>query len=100
MKRENYIDRWSHKIATYIFTTVSQETTSGAWVVEYEEIFRYFGINVKQDKELLNAICDVLDKDFSLFIADYELVEEGFDVNLWTNFCCNEVDFEDELWEE
>lgn len=99
-ERLRYIDRWSHKIATYIFCETSRETSSCTWFVDFEDINSFYGIKLESDIDLLEAVQRVLDTDFVAFIADYYVTDEGFDMNLWTNYCCCEVDGEDELWEE
>lgn len=107
-ERLRYIDRWSHKIATYIFCKASMNTESGNYFVYFSNINSFYDINLESDIDLQNKIIDVLNEEFSNFIIDFDVYEDTlvndskwcFDMNLFTNYCCNDTDFEDELWEE
>ena len=100
MENKINIERYAPKIATYIFTEVTTNTTSGTWCVSFEEIQSYYGVDLEKEEELLEAIKNHLNTDFGNFIADFEVYDNQFDVNLWTNYCVNNVDLEDELWGE
>ena len=93
------IERYAPKIATYIFTEVTRNTSSGTWCVEFDDINSYYGVNLQEDEELLEAVKEHLWKDFGHLIADFEVYDNLFDVNLWTNYCIDDVDGEEDLWE-
>jgi hypothetical protein len=103
-ERLRYLDRWGHKIATYIFCEASRHTESGQYYVYFKNINSFYGINLESDRDLQNKIIDILNEEFSNVIIDFDVYEDDskwrFDMNLFTNYCCNDTDFEDELWEE
>ena len=95
------IKRYAPKIATYIFTQATTNTESGAHCVFFDEIEDYYGIeDLKNNQELLDAIENHLNVDFGHFIGDLFVYEDHFDLMLWTNYCINDVEDEDELWED
>ena len=94
------IQRYAPKIATYIFVEASRNTEGGTWCIDFDEINTYYGVNLQEDNELLEEIEMHLHADFGNFIADFEVYDNQFDVNLWTNYCINDVYGEDELWED
>ena len=84
------------KIATYIFTEAARETTSGAWCIDFKDINAQFGVNLEESGELLEAIQEQLDSAFGHLICDYEVYDNQFDINLFTNYCIENVDNEEE----
>lgn len=76
------------KIATYIFVTVSHETTTGAWCVTGEEIqeglmipYLFIKRHVKEiEEELWKMFGNDLISDIEIYEQDEDVV---FDVNLW-----------------
>lgn len=86
------------KIATYIYCTAAQETTTCCWCVYMDEIEEYFGLEPGWiDEDIADDIDGALYEHFGQFIAeDYVVFERGdneheceryFDVDLFTNFC-------------
>ena len=95
------IERYAPKIATYIFTQATTNTESGAWCAYFDEIEDYYGIeDLKSNQELLDAIENHLNVDFGHFIGDLSVYDDHFDLMLWTNYCVNNVEDEDDLWDE
>lgn len=94
------IKRYAPKIATYIFIEATTNTESGAWCIYFDEIESYYGIeDLKSNQELIDAIEERLNVDFGHFISDLFVYEDHFDLMLWTNYCINDVDGEEDLWE-
>ena len=99
MDRKIFIKRYAPKIATYIFVEASRNTSSCIWYVEFEDINKYYEVKLEEDEDLLEAVQQHLDEDFGHLILDYEVYDNQFDVNLFTNYCVDDTEGEDELWE-
>jgi hypothetical protein len=86
------------KIAAYIFTESSKETTTGNWCVSFKEINSFYDIELEKNQELLAEVENALYTNFGDAILDLEINEEEFDLILGYAYCVNEVDFEE--WED
>lgn len=93
------IERLAPKIATYIFTRASVNTSTGNWHVSFEEInafYSHYNIKLEKDSELLSAIEDALYSQYGDAILDMEIYDDEFDLVLGFDYCIEEVDFEDD----
>jgi len=86
------------KIATYIYVTTANETSTCAWCTYFDEIEEAFGLEPGWiDEEIAEDIQDTLNTYFTEFIAEIEIiynrgenheeVDRYFDVTLYTNYC-------------
>lgn len=96
-KREAYLEMYAHKIATFMFVEASRGTTSSGWSMFFDEIKDWCGVDLYKDKELVEAIIEVLNTDFGHIITEVWVEDDCFYYGLWYNFCLGFVD--DELEE-
>lgn len=61
-----------------------KDTSSGNWLIDYEEIEKA-GIG-------FDEFCDRLDNDYR--VCEYELIDGGIDILFWLDYCENAKDNE------
>ena len=77
------------RVATYIFVECAQNSESGNWVVDFEEIEEFFGF--KFTKEIYDKVEEALFKNFNNAVLDNEgsFEDKCFDIMLGTDFVLN-----------
>ena len=117
MTREEYLEKMSCKIASYVYATAVLESGDANWFVYFDEIEKVFGVYnpneeeecycclwkpLKEDKELVNAVVEKLFNYEGLDDGDAVWLEEDcFDINLFHNFRATYTDLDrEDSWEE
>lgn len=91
------------KIATYLFVETSHETHTNNWIIYFDEIEEYFGLEEGFiDKDIANSIESVLTWEFKNQVAEVEIyyndgfdgseVDRYFDITLYENYCMGFVE--------
>lgn len=93
-KRQEYLEMYAHKIATYIFIESAKNTSSSNWITYFSEIKSYYNIDLTQDLELREMVEDILFKEFGNMILDIIVDNECFDLILGMDYCVDIVDNE------
>lgn len=96
-KREAYLEMYAHKIATFMFVEAAKETSSSSWCMYFDEIEEQYKVDLNKDKELVEAILEVLYTDFNNIITEAWVEVDCFCYGLYYNYCLGFVD--DELEE-
>lgn len=96
MEREKYIEKYSRKIASWLYAEAVEHTHEGDWITYFDEIDESFSLkkSIEQDKELQQAILNELKKYEGIAFDDYTLQGDCFDINLYTDYARKEC------WEE
>lgn len=92
MKQESY-----RRIATYLWCTVAQNSTTGNWQIDKKEVEDYF--NIKLTDELCEEILNVMYENFDVLDCEFvcEDNEYYFDIVIGNDYVINylEEDFND-----
>lgn len=81
------MQRLSKKIAKWLTETAQKETTNGQYYISFEEIRGQFDLDISEiDEALVNEILGCMDPEI---VADVITDEEGFDLDLYLDFCPN-----------
>lgn len=86
------------EIAEQLIRTGMENTTTGNWIISFEEINERYGTSLPADQELLNGISRQL-YDRSDSVADFCISEEGVDLDFYygqcPNYCGDDEDAEE-----
>ena len=85
-------DDYAQTIAEYLIDDGTEHTRSGNYHIEFDEINELFGVDIPDDKEMLDKIVDALDRDI---VSDVD-ISEDFDLMFYTDYCPN---YEGETYE-
>lgn len=67
----------------------TSNTSSGNWMVYFEEIQEKYKIDLSEDKETLDAIVNELKNSYAEKIAEISVTHDGFDITYYLDFCPN-----------
>ncbi len=82
-------DGFAQTIADYLIEEGTEMTLSGNYHFEFSEINSRFGINLPEDKELLDKIAEQLTSgENSLVVSDFNM-DTDIDLNFYTLYCPN-----------
>lgn len=86
----SYFDRKSYAqtIAEYLIETGTESTSSGNWIISFEEINQRYAVNLPSDKVLMENISRYL-YDCSDSVADFCITDEGVDLDFYYGQCPN-----------
>ncbi len=82
---------YAHIVAGYITGVSAIRTFSGNYHLAFDVINVLFGLNLPDDNEMLDNILDAFNYDI---VTDVDAVYD-FDITLYTSFCLNCKDFEE-----
>lgn len=84
MKQESY-----RRIATYLWCTVAQNSTTGNWTIDKSEIEGFF--RIKLTNEVCEQILTVMYQEFDVLDCEFECEDNEyyFDITIGTNFVVN-----------
>lgn len=71
--------------AEWLIKTGTEFTSSGNWIIGFDEIAEHFGVDLSTDDELLDAVSDCLNR--SEAILDFYTDNEEFDMNFGLRYC-------------
>ena len=71
-------------IAEWMTYDGTQHTNYGSWCIYYDEINSLFGVDIKEDTELLKMVEDQFDCDI---VSDFEEEEDCITMTFYTSFC-------------
>lgn len=82
-----FFDRpaYAQTIAEWLIKTGTENTSSGNWIIGFDEVAERFGVDLSTDNELLDAISDCLNQSES--ILDLYTDDEEFDMNFGLRYC-------------
>lgn len=82
-----YFDRpaYAQTIAEWLIRTGTENTSSGNWIIGFDEVTERFGVDLSTDDELLDAVSDCLNR--SEAILDFYTDNEEFDINFGLRYC-------------
>ena len=83
---------YAESIAEYIYETGTEQTTSGNWIIPFSEIGEKFAVDLCSDSEMLNMICNQLDRVYP--VADMNTDNQEFDIVYYLAYCPNAEDEE------
>lgn len=82
-------DGFAQTIADYLIEEGTEQTLSGNYHFEFSEINRRFGVNLPEDKELLDKLTEQLTSgENSLVVSDLN-TDTDIDLNFYTLYCPN-----------
>lgn len=88
---------WNLKnIANYIFNECSINTSTGQWLVTFEEIENRY--DIKLTKKMIEEIETILYEIYDIAILDIIITDEGFDINIGGYYY--ESDYTEYIFEE
>lgn len=76
-------------IAYDIFKEGTTNTSSGTWIVYFDEIQDKYKVDLNDDKEMLEAIAEELHNSFEEKIAEINILEDALDLTFYLDFCPN-----------
>ena len=79
MKQESYI-----RVATYLWTTVATNSTTGNWYISKSDVEETFGITLTDG--VCNEILNVMYKNFDVLECEYLADSQEFDITIGTSF--------------
>lgn len=79
-------------IADWIVREGTEETSSGNWLISFEEIKDKFAVDLASDKEMLELIKDSLYSIYGDVICEMDIHEDEFDIIYFLNYCPNADD--------
>lgn len=81
------MQRLSKKIAKWLTETAQKETTNGQCYIRFEEVCTQLNLDISEiNNALVNEILGYMDPEI---VADVITDEEGFDLDLYLDFCPN-----------
>lgn len=82
-----FFDRpaYAQTIAEWLIKTGTEFTSSGNWIIGFDEVAEHFGVDLSTDDELLDAVSDCLNR--SEAILDFYTDNEEFDINFGLRYC-------------
>lgn len=82
-----FFDRpaYAQTIAEWLIKTGTEFTSSGNWIIGFDEVAEHFGVDLSTDDELLDAVSDCLNRSES--ILDFYTDNEEFDMNFGLRYC-------------
>lgn len=72
-------------IADFLVDTGTENSTTGNWHIEFEEVNNKFGVDLSEDSELMENIMKCLDPEI---VSDVDATDD-FDLNFYLNYCPN-----------
>ena len=92
-----YFDRdgYAQTIAEFITDYGTKETTSGNYLIPFEEINKRFGVDLFHDEELLDKIFDSFDWDI---VSGVDINDGEFDMTFYTDYCPDYYDSISQDW--
>lgn len=96
MKRKDYLNKYSTKIASYIYSTAVLESESGNYCFDFEKLTKLFDLkpSLKDDKNLQKKIIEELEKYEG--IAEIDSDADEFSIYLYTWYMLHEEEEEEE----
>ncbi len=79
-------DDYAKTIADYLIRTSTENTLTGNWLTGFDEIEKEFGVNLSEDTDLLDKICDHLSTSGEV-LCDLQVYDEQFDLTFYTDYC-------------
>ena len=77
-------DGYAQTIAEFITDYGTEETTTGNYLIPFEEINKRFGVDLFHDEELLDKIMDSFDWDV---VSSLDISDGDFDLTFYTDYC-------------
>lgn len=74
------------KVATFIFVNTNNNTNYGTWCTDFEEIEDALGLPFGWVKDNVKKIEDTIYDVYGEMVADMEIADEQFDVNLYHDY--------------
>lgn len=78
-----------HLIAHNIVDEGTANTSTGNWIVYFDEIQEKYNMNLNEDKEMLAAIADEIRNSNAEKIAEISITDDAFDIVYYLDFCPN-----------
>ena len=79
-------DDYAKTIADHLIRTSTENTLTGNWLTGFDEIENEFGVNLSEDTDLLDKICDHLSTSGEI-LCDLQVHDEQFDLTFYTDYC-------------
>ena len=79
-------DEYAKSISDYLIRTSTENTLTGNWLTGFDEIENEFGVNLAEDTELLDKVCDHLSMSGEI-LCDLQAQDEQFDLTFYTDYC-------------
>lgn len=95
--RQRYIEKYSCKIASFIYATAVLNSDEGNYMVSFKKINQRFDLDIKieEDPTLIHYVIEQLE-GYDGIIDSIDLDKDGFDIMLGTDYIANDYDVEDE----
>lgn len=96
--REKYLDKYSNKIASYVYALSVLNSSEGNWCVDFKEINKRFALDlpIEEDKELIVMIVERLEEDYVGLLDEVVVIDDSFDLILGTYYIANDYDVDEE----
>ena len=82
-------DGFAQTIADYLIEEGTEMTLSGNYHFEFREINKKFGVNLPEDKELLDKLTEQLTCGENSLVVSYLNMDTDIDLNFYTLYCPN-----------
>lgn len=96
--RERYLDKYSNKIASYVYAIAVLNSSEGNWHVSFYEINKRFALDIpiEEDKELITLVVERLEEDYVGLLDEVVVIDDSFDLILGTDYIANDYDVDEE----
>lgn len=93
-----YFDRedYARVITEYMLDIAAENTTTGSWQIGFGYLNERYGIDLPNDQQLMEYICDYLRTGYPDMLEGFEVDEDQFTLRLDPDFCPFVSDDEDE----
>lgn len=83
----DYLNARLHELTEHLIRDSTQNTSNGSWMIYFNEIKTQYGVNLEDSGCISTMLCESLAARPEM--AEIELMEDGFDMTLYLDYCPN-----------